>query len=776
MNNKSINSDKNNLKSLPQVITTHIPKEIQTHKNVHLDDPDLYINREISWLSFNERVLSEAENKTVPLLERLKFCIIFVSNLDEFFMVRISGLLKLVSKPSAFVYDEEDSEETLDEVAIKVRGLLKRLAKCLHSEILPELALNNITIPSFGELTRSEEEKLDLHFESQVFPVLTPLAIDPAHPFPYLSNLSLYLAVTFEGVSDNGEPLLALVEVPQKIMRLIPISQKVNKQRYFLLDELIKNYMPSLFPWTQVTGAYAFRVTRNLDYQLLDHEVKDLMKSIEYELKDREQKTVVRLEYEKNMPDWLRSKLAAVLDLDSSDVYEVDGMINIRDLAPLLKIDRLDPILKDEAFNPRLNINLVDATRDIFDIIKERDILLHHPYDSFASVLDFLRSAAKDEKVLAIKQTLYRSGGDSPIIEALANAAERGKQVTVVVELKARFDEANNIEWAKRLERAGAHVVFGFIDLKTHAKCTLVVRKEKNNYLQKYVHLSTGNYNSSTAKLYTDIGHLTTDPILCDDIANVFNFITGFNILRDQDLTQMKIPHFEKIKVAPFRLREQIIQMIENEKRKNCSENQSYIIFKMNSLVDVKLCQALYRASQKGVKIDLIVRGICILRPDVPGVSENIRVISVIDRFLEHSRIFWFKNGGDPLVYCGSADLMERNMDRRIEILWPLESLELKTKLTGILNTFLMDNCKSHEMQNDGTYIRNHPEQGEKLFRSQDKFIEYARRYGIKSIAYDQAIKPLFEKKEFERIPERFIPSLVVDEINSKSSKKKKKK
>ncbi len=358
----------------------------------------------------------------------------------------------------------------------------------------------------------------------------------------------------------------------------------------------------------------------------------------------------------------------------------------------------------------------------------------------------------------------------------MANAAERGKQVTVVVELKARFDEANNIEWAKRLERAGAHVVFGFIDLKTHAKCTLVVRKEKNNYLQKYVHLSTGNYNSSTAKLYTDIGHLTTDPVLCDDIANVFNFITGFNILRDQDLTQMKIPHFEKIKVAPFRLREQIIQMIENEKRKNSPENQSHIIFKMNSLVDVKLCQALYRASQKGVKIDLIVRGICILRPDISGVSENIRVISIIDRFLEHSRIFWFKNGGDPLVYCGSADLMERNMDRRIEILWPLESPELKTKLTGILNTFLMDNCKSHEMQNDGTYIRNQPVQGQKTFRSQDKFIEYARRYGIKSIAYDQAIKPLFEKKEFERIPERFIPSLVVDEINVKSSKKKKKK
>ncbi|MGY3803224.1 polyphosphate kinase 1 [Pigmentibacter ruber] len=777
MNNKSINTDKSTQKNLPAIDVSNFQKDVQTHKNIHLDDPDLYINREISWLTFNERVLSEAENKLVPLIERLKFCIIFASNLDEFFMVRISGLLRLVSKPNnSFNYDEEDSEETLDEVAIKVRGLLKRLAKCLHTEILPELSLNNITIPRFGELTRTEEEKLDIHFESQVFPVLTPLAIDPAHPFPYLSNLSLYLAVTFEGVSDNGEPLLALVEVPQKIMRLIPISQKISKQRFFLLDELIKNYMPTLFPWTQVTGAYAFRVTRNLDYQLLDHEVKDLMKSIEYELKDREQKTVVRLEYEKNMPDWLRNKLAAVLDLDSSDLYEIDGMINIRDLAPLLKIERLDPYLKDEAFNPRLNINLVDASRDIFDIIKERDILLHHPYDSFASVLDFLRSAAKDDKVLAIKQTLYRSGGDSPIIEALANAAERGKQVTVVVELKARFDEANNIEWAKRLERAGAHVVFGFIDLKTHAKCTLVVRKEKNNYLQKYVHLSTGNYNSSTAKLYTDIGHLTTDPILCDDVANVFNFITGFNILRDQDLTQMKIPHFEKIKVAPFRLREQIIQMIENEKKKNCSENQSHIIFKMNSLVDVKLCQALYRASQKGVKIDLIIRGICILRPDVPGVSENIRVISVIDRFLEHSRIFWFKNAGDPLIFCGSADLMERNMDRRIEIVWPIESPELKSKLTGILTTFLLDNCKSHKMQSDGTYIRKLPSQNEKLYRSQDKFIEYARRYGIKSIAYDQAIKPLFDKKDFDRIPERFIPSLVVEELSSRSSKKKKKK
>ncbi|APJ02543.1 polyphosphate kinase 1 [Silvanigrella aquatica] len=773
---KLISSEKNIEKILPHFITHQTPKEFSVHKQIPLDDPDLYINREISWLSFNERVLTEAENKTVPLLERLKFCVIFSSNLDEFFMVRLSGLLRLVAQPSAHDYDDEESEETLDEVAIKVRGLLKRISKCLHSQILPELANYNISIAEVTELTRTEEEKLDSHFESQVFPVLTPLAIDPAHPFPYLSNLSLYLAVTFEGISENGEPLLALVEIPQKISRLIPISQKTYKHRYFLLDELIKNYMPSLFPWTKVTGAYAFRVTRNLDYQLLDNEVKDLMKSIEFELKDREQKEVVRLEYEKNMPDWLRNKLAAVLDLDSSDLYEIEGMINIRDLAPLLKIERVDSHLKDAAFNPRLNLNLADANRDIFEIIRERDILLHHPYDSFASVLDFLRSAAKDDKVLAIKQTLYRSGGDSPIIEALSNAAERGKQVTVVVELKARFDEANNIEWAKKLERAGAHVVFGFIDLKTHVKCTLVVRKEKNNYLQKYVHLSTGNYNSSTAKLYTDIGHLTSDPIICDDIANLFNFITGFNILRDQDITSLKIPHFEKIKVAPFRLREQIIQMIDTEKRKHSKENPGHIIFKMNSLVDIKLCQALYRASQKGVKIDLIIRGVCILKPDIIGVSENISVISVIDRYLEHSRIYWFKNGGDPIIYCGSADLMERNLDRRIEVLWPIEASELKSKLTNILNNYLLDNCKSHEMQCDGTYIRNQPLPNEKVFRCQDKFIENARRYGIKSIAYDLAIKPLLEKKDFDRIPERFIPSLVVEEIKPKNIKKKKKK
>ncbi|BBH51732.1 polyphosphate kinase 1 [Fluviispira sanaruensis] len=751
-------------------------KELVQLKQIHLDDHDLYLNREIAWLSFNERVLTEAENKNVPLFEKIKFCTIFASNLDEFFMVRLSGLLKLVVKPNNIYPDEDEFDETLDEVAIKVRGLIKRAERCLYTQIFPMLANHHISIANLDELTRSEEEKLDAHFESQVFPVLTPLAIDPAHPFPYLSNLSLYLAVTFEGISENGEPLLALVEIPQKIQRLIPVTIKANKHRFFLVEELIKSYMPALFPWTKVIGTYSFRVTRNLDYQLLEGEVKDLMKSIEYELKDREQKTVVRLEYEKNMPDWLRNKLAAVLELDTSDLYEIDGMLNYRDLAALLKVERVDPELKDPSFNPRLNILLVDENRDIFDIIREKDILLHHPYDSFASVLDFLRSAAKDEKVLAIKQTLYRSGGDSPIIEALVNAAERGKQVTVVVELKARFDEANNIEWAKRLERAGAHVVFGFIDLKTHAKCTLVVRKEKNNYLQKYVHLSTGNYNSATAKLYTDIGHLTSDAALCDDVANLFNFLTGFNILRDQEKTRFRAPDFEKIKVAPFRLREQIIQLIDHEKKLHTPDNPAHIILKMNSLVDTKLCHALYKASQKGVKIDLIIRGVCILRPGIHGVSDNIKVISIIDRFLEHSRIFWFKNNGNPLIYCGSADFMQRNMDKRIEIVWPIEPVELKLKITGILNNFLKDNCKSHYMQSNGTYIKSQIQNGEATFRCQEKFIEEARRYGVKSIAYDQAIKPLFDKKDFERIPERFIPSLVVEEQKKNVTKKKKKK
>jgi polyphosphate kinase len=716
-------------------------------KPVALDDPELFFNRELTWLAFNERVLNEAGCKTNPLLERLKFTTIFASNLDEFFMVRLSGLLRLVEKEgqgistSSRYPDESDPEETLDEVAITVRRLVKHAAQLLAADILPALRQENIFVCKPDDLSRAEQERVDEYFEQQVFPVLTPLAVDPAHPFPYLANLSLYLAVNFHEMGDNGEPLLAFVEVPAALGRLVPVSSRGRKHRFVLLEDIIRQHLDKLFPWTQVSGAYVFRVTRNLDYQLLEGEVKDLMKSIELELKDRAQKIVVRLEVEQGFPLELKNRLRMALELDHSDVYEIPELLNIRDLGALTKLD-VDPALKDPPFNPRTPPRLAED-RDIFDIIRERDVLLHHPYDSFVSVLEFLQQAAADPNTLAIKQTLYRTGGDSPIIDALVKAAENGKQVTAVVELKARFDEANNIVWARRLERAGAHVVFGFVGLKTHAKCTLVVRRE-GGHLQRYVHLSTGNYNSSTAKLYTDLGHLTADAAITNDVGSLFNLLTGFNILGNDEKGRKpsRMPEFEKIQVAPFRLRDHIISLIEAEKRLHTPDNPGHIIVKMNALTDPKLVVALYKASQKGVRVDLIVRGMCVLRPGMPGVSENIRVVSIIDRFLEHSRILWLKNGGHPKMYLGSADFMPRNMDRRIELFWAVDEPSLQAKVTGILHTFLLDNTKSHVMQPDGSYVLQTPGK-DKAFRAQDRFIELARAEGVKSIAYDDAIRSI---------------------------------
>lgn len=739
----------------------------------HLDDPDLYLNRELAWLTFNERVLGEAEAKTNPLLERLKFIMIFNSNLDEFFMVRLSGLLRLVEQDSpnlreqSSYLDDAEIEETLDEVSLKIRLDLKRAASCLYGSILPELAEKSIQIVKMDDLSRADSERIDDYFEQQVFPVLTPLAVDPAHPFPYLSNLSLYLAVHFQEIGDNGEPLLAFVEIPSKLNRLVTVSTRGRRHKFLLLEEIIKRHLNRLFPWTQVAGAHVFRVTRNLDYQLLEGEVKDLMKSIELELKDRAQKIVVRLEVESSMPENLRSRLRTALALDPVDVYEVPEILNLRDLGPLLKLD-IDPRMKDPPFNPRIHPRLADE-RDIFDVIRDREIILHHPYDSFVSVLDFLRQAAEDPNVLAIKQTLYRTGGDSPITETLVKAAENGKQVTAVVELKARFDEQNNIAWARRLERAGVHVVFGFVGLKTHVKCTLVVRKE-GTHLRRYVHLSTGNYNSNTARSYTDLGHLTADPVLSADTVNLFNLLTGFNIVSADDKSGRfnRMPTFEKFLVAPFALRNQFLHLIDNERKSHTPENPGHIILKMNSLVDPKLVHALYKASQKGVRIDLIVRGVCVLRPGLPGISENIRVVSIVDRFLEHSRIYWFRNAGSPLVYLGSADYMQRNMDRRIEVVWPIEEPEVKAKVTSILHVLLLDNCKSHLMLEDGSYHQSGPGK-DKPLRAQEKFIELARFEGIKSIAYDDAIKSIdswinhrsqherrSEKKEISKLPEAY--------------------
>ena len=687
-------------------------------------DSELYLNRELSWLGFNQRVISEAFEESTPLLEKLKFVTIFFSNLDEFFMVRLSGLLKLVEKEhhsesSPLFLDDEELEDTLDEVSVKVRELVKTAYQALGDVVLPGLEEHGVHLLKVEELSRTEREKLDQFFEEQVFPVLTPLAVDTAHPFPYLSNLSLYLAISFEESKEDGEPLLAFVEVPAALNRMVLVSARGKRQRFVLLEDLIKIHLDKLFPWTKVLGANVFRVTRNLDYQLFEGDVKDLMKSIELELKDRAQKIVVRMEVEPGFPTHLKNRLRMNLELDISDVYETQGLVNPRDLGALLKLE-LSQKLRDKPFTARVSKDFLEG-RDIFEVIREKDVLLHHPYETFSSVLEFLEAAAHDPNVLAIKQTLYRTGGDSPIIDSLVTAAEKGKQVTTVVELKARFDEQNNIVWSRRLERAGAHVVFGFVGLKTHAKCLMVVRRE-GAQLRRYVHLSTGNYNSVTAKFYTDICYFTAREDICNDVGSLFNLLTGFNILGSDEgaLSKKKPPKFEQIFAAPFHLRERLLSLIEDEISLKKAGKPAKIMMKMNALTDLKLVSALYRASQAGVPVVLIVRGMCVLRPGLNGVSENIRVLSLIDRFLEHSRLFWFGAGGKPKVYLASADLMPRNLDRRVEVMWPVLDKAARDRITAILDTYLKDNCKVHEMQSDGSYVRL---RGASPFRAQEHFI-----------------------------------------------------
>lgn len=713
----------------------------------HLDDPELYLNRELAWLTFNDRVLKEAESRDTPLLERLKFLSIFSSNLDEFFMVRLSGLFKLLENQESGLPvtsqrpDESDAEETLDEVSLFIRRQLRRASATFQAALLPALAAEGVSILSTSSLSRQELEALDDYFENQIFPILTPLAVDQAHPFPYLSNLSLYLAVCFREIGDNGEPLMAFVEVPAKLARFISVLSRGREHRFVVIEDLVKRHLEKLFPWNEVDDAYVFRVTRNLDYQLLEGEVKDLMKSIELELKDRAQRFVVRMEVEKDMPERLRTRLRSQLELDIGDVYESSSFLNLRDLMFLTKLD-LKPTLRDSVFNPRTNSRLIDD-REIFDVIRERDVLLHHPYESFSSVLEFLGRAADDPNVLAIKQTLYRIGGDSPVIEALVRAAEKGKQVTAVVELKARFDEHNNIAWARRLERAGAHVVFGFVGLKTHAKCALVIRRE-GNHLQRYAHISTGNYNSSTARLYTDLGMLTANEVLTNDLAKLFNLLTGFNLLSSESKLSKLAggPEFESIQVAPFGLRNFFSKLIDNEIAAHKKSGQGHIVLKMNSLTDLKLIQSLYGASRAGVKVDLIVRGVCILRPGIRGVSDNIRVISVIDRFLEHSRIFVFRNSGVPKIFLGSCDFMPRNMDRRVEIVWPVESDELKAKVVEILAMTLQDNQKAHVMKADGSYVQPVLSK-QKAMRSQERLMEFAKKEKAQPARLRDAIRQL---------------------------------
>jgi polyphosphate kinase len=683
-----------------------------------LTDPALYINRELSWLEFNRRVLEEAQDPDVPLLERLKFLAIFESNLDEFFMVRVGGLQQKAQAGIAYGSgaDHMPVKEQLERIDQAVRRMTADAYRCLQEALLPALEREGIVLRRLKDLTDADKRHLRLVFQKEIFPVLTPLAIDPGHPFPHLLNKSLNLAVTMRRPGDE-EVLFAVVQAPAVLSRFVALPVEPGgpvKHVFTPLEAVIRMHLPDLFPGMGLVKDAVFRVTRNSDIEIDDDEVEDLLKTIEQEVRKRRRGAAVRLQIEDDAPVEIEQFLVTALDLDPTDVIRIPGFL---DLTGLFQIHGLPgyPHLRDKQFVPQLVQEFVQAP-DPFTAIRGRDILVHHPYESFGCVVDFVNAAAADEKVLAIKQTLYRTSSDSPIVRALQRAADNGKQVTAVIELKARLDEEHNIIWARELEKSGVHVVFGFVGLKTHCKVCLVVRREEDG-IRRYVHLSTGNYNPQTARVYTDLGYFTCNPDFCEDASALFNHLTGYG----------ELPQWRKLVVAPSRMQCFMIEKIDAEAARQRAGKQGRIIAKINGLLEPAVVQALYRASQAGVKIDMICRGICALRPGLPGFSENVRVTSVVDRFLEHSRIYYFGNGGDPLVYIGSADWMDRNLSRRVEVVFPIEPPELKHRLIHeILATTMADNVKARELSADGTYRRLPLDPSAPRVRSQERFLEIA--------------------------------------------------
>ena len=730
-------------------------KDVSPEADIDLDNPFLYINRELSWLDFNHRVLEEALDPLTPSLEKLKFASIFSSNLDEYFMVRVGGLFRAFE---ARIDEVDPSGKTirqqLDEIAEKVHRLVAEQCRCITNEVLPGLAKAGIFIHRLDELDKKESKRLDEYFEGEVFPILTPLAVDAGHPFPFLSNLRLNLMVVFKEASGIKVPqAYAFVEVPSILPRLIPLNKEMPGHHFVLLEEVIRQHIHMLFPGMEIKNIIGFRITRNHDYELHENEVLDLLKSVEAELKDRSNKIAVRLEIEPGAPKRVVNLIIRQLGVEERFVFEINCPINLQDFLSLYELS-VDASHRDPPFNPRIPSRFAaDADKDIFTTIREGDILLHHPYDSFAVVMDFLNAAADDPDVLAIKQTLYRIGKDSPVIGALRRAAENGKQVTAVVELKARFDEEYNIDWSRQMEDSGVNAVFGFVRWKTHCKATLVVRRE-GKHLRRYIHLSSGNYNTVTAKIYTDLGLFTCHPDFGNDVSALFNVLTGFNSWTGGDLltAETVASMFRKFMISPVTAQETLLRLIDREIQKSSSKTPGRIIAKMNALVDTKVIRKLYEASRAGVHIDLLARGICCLRPGVPGVSENIRVISILDRFLEHSRIFYFHNGGNPEIYSGSADWMPRNFKKRAEILYPIENTDLKSRIINeILLTYLNDNVKARLMQPDGSYVRVKPKDGEKPIRSQSELIAIARKGGVKSPPYEELVKKIGKKKGLKR-------------------------
>ena len=686
-----------------------------------LDRPEYFFNRELSWLEFNHRVLEEALDHSQPLLERVRFLSIVGTNLDEFFEVRIAGLKQQIENKSVVVGpDHMTATEVYAAASKRARELVALQYQGWNEGILPALNRENIFIQNVDELPTPALVWADRLFSEELFPVLTPLAVDPSHPFPQLANKSHNLIVRLNRPDEN-ELSYAIVQIPRVLPRLLQIPEEPGRDlgpglHFFFLQELIKHYLYRLFPGLDVHDAHAFRMTRNTDLYIDEEEAENLLHTIEEELRRLGKGKPVRLEVQDGTPPETEKFLLETFKLNETDLYRLPGPINFLHLEPLYGSDAY-PRLRDRPFQPATP-KALPVSADIFEAMRRQDILLHHPYESFQSVIDLLEKAANDPQVLAIKMTLYRTGVGSAIVRALLHAADKGKQVTVVVELKARFDEANNIRWARTMEEAGIHVVYGLVGLKTHCKMMMIVRRDEDR-IRLYCHLGTGNYNATTARFYTDLSLLTTQPDLTSEVAIVFNNLTGLS----------EYAGGKKLLIAPFELRKRFLELIGIERDFARAGKSGRIIVKINALVDEETIVSLYEASRAGVQIDLIVRGVCALRPGLPGVSENIRVISVIGRFLEHSRIYYFGHGDHPLVYLGSADWMPRNFDRRVEVAFPVEDEGLRTRIIEeILPAFLSDNVKASELQPDGTYRRRHPREGQETKQAQLTFRRLARK------------------------------------------------
>src|SRR5438552_14737680 len=693
-----------------------LPKDVPATNR--FSDSRNFINRELSWLEFNRRVLEEAQDPTQPLIERVKFLTIFSSNLDEFFEIRVAGIKQQIeSETSEVGPDGLSPTETFNNIQRVVRELVATQYSLWNEELLPLLAKNGIRIPKMTELSAKRAAWAHKYFQEEVFPLLTPLAVDASHPFPQLLNKSHNLLVRAK-TQRGGEQLHAIVQVPRVLPRLIAMPRGKGEDEpwvYIYLASLIKQHIGELFPGLILDGVHAFRVTRNSDLYIDEEEAENLLRTIEQELRRSSRGNAVRLEVEADCPKDLRDLLLKFFNLTEADVYKVDGPLSMTHLMPLVTNDafanfRDRPFLpaRDPALPPHVNI---------FEVMRRRDVLLHHPYESFDPVVELIEEAAQDPQVLAIKITLYRTSGDSPIVQALINAAGAGKQVTALVELPARFDEAANIQWARQLEEAGAHVVYGVVGLKTHCKALLIVKRDADR-LRHYVHLGTGNYHPRTARIYTDFSLLTCEPQLTEEVAVVFNTLTGL----------AGYPGLKKLLVAPFDLHTRLIGMIERERDHALAAKPARIIAKLNHLVDQQIIEKLYEASCADVTIDLIVRGICCLRPKIPGLSDNIRVFSIVGRFLEHSRILYFENAGQREVFLSSADWMPRNFFRRVEVAFPLENPILRDEsVNEVLPNLLHDRVKARELQPDGSYRRLKPEGKEPRAQAQWHFREVSR-------------------------------------------------